>query len=327
MKQHLNIGKEPNLQKIVIASAALHILFIALVAVLLRTKEREYKSYFVNLVSLTEIQRTPDTISSRQSLRRVKEAAKAEPEKKDQNEKTQLNRVISGEKNSLKETSENKKNSSSKLLWQIENNKIPARKEFEIVRDFQEPKGKYHKDSIPVGKRYSGTTFAETVDLKSDFHGNANIDLKQNAQFGSLEQSEGSKIIEKTGLSGESREREIVYKRQDEQITKNADLGRESTISDNDKLLTSEISIQGVPLDDLIACTNALDEGILKKKILNIIGNKKECYSPTTGKFVFLGTGRYTSFEMIILPVSGRELSNRCDELKNALFCLKSIKE
>lgn len=55
MKQYLRTAKEPNLQKVVIASAVLHLLFIALVIVPIKTKEREYKSYFVNLVGPSEI--------------------------------------------------------------------------------------------------------------------------------------------------------------------------------------------------------------------------------------------------------------------------------
>ncbi len=50
MRHALNIGKEPNLQKIVITSAVLHLLFITLATVPIKTKEREYKSYFVDLV-------------------------------------------------------------------------------------------------------------------------------------------------------------------------------------------------------------------------------------------------------------------------------------
>ncbi len=57
MRRSLNIGKEPNLQKIVLASALMHVLFIALITVPLKTKEREYKTYFVNIVSPTEVQR------------------------------------------------------------------------------------------------------------------------------------------------------------------------------------------------------------------------------------------------------------------------------
>jgi len=57
MRQALHIVKEPNLQKIVITSAVIHLIFIALITIPLKTKEREYKTYFVNIVSPTEVQK------------------------------------------------------------------------------------------------------------------------------------------------------------------------------------------------------------------------------------------------------------------------------
>lgn len=57
MKQSLYIGPDPAFYKIVIASAVLHVLFIIFVTVPVRTKEKEYKNYFVNLVGPAEIQR------------------------------------------------------------------------------------------------------------------------------------------------------------------------------------------------------------------------------------------------------------------------------
>ncbi len=53
----------------------------------------------------------------------------------------------------------------------------------------------------------------------------------------------------------------------------------------------SAFSIQGVPLDDLTACRKALDEGLLKKKILKNVGEKESPYSPDSGTYVFLETG------------------------------------
>lgn len=58
MIQSLYIGKEPNFQKIIIASAVIHLLFIAIVAIPIKSKKREYKSYFVNIVSPMELRRT-----------------------------------------------------------------------------------------------------------------------------------------------------------------------------------------------------------------------------------------------------------------------------
>ena len=83
-----------------------------------------------------------------------------------------------------------------------------------------------------------------------------------------------------------------------------------------------QLAIQGVPLDQLNACTNALDERTLKKDILHIIGDKKECYNQLVGEYLFIGTARFASFDMKILPRAGRKLSNRCEELRNAFQCL-----
>jgi colicin import membrane protein len=57
MKQSLYLGTEPAFYKIVIASAVLHVMLIIFVTVPVRTKEKEYKNYFVNLVGPAEIQR------------------------------------------------------------------------------------------------------------------------------------------------------------------------------------------------------------------------------------------------------------------------------
>jgi colicin import membrane protein len=54
MKYALNIGKEPNFQLVVITSAVIHLILIALIVIPLRSKENEYRSYFVNLVGPAE---------------------------------------------------------------------------------------------------------------------------------------------------------------------------------------------------------------------------------------------------------------------------------
>ncbi len=50
MKHALHIGKEPNFQLVLIASAVIHLLLITVIVIPLKTREKEYKSYFVNLV-------------------------------------------------------------------------------------------------------------------------------------------------------------------------------------------------------------------------------------------------------------------------------------
>ncbi len=57
MKQHLHISREPNFQFIIFASIALHVLVITLITSPFKAKEREYKSYFVNIVEPIEVQK------------------------------------------------------------------------------------------------------------------------------------------------------------------------------------------------------------------------------------------------------------------------------
>jgi len=54
MKYALHIGKEPNFQAVVIASAVIHLVLVTLIVIPLKKKENEYKSYFVNLVGPVE---------------------------------------------------------------------------------------------------------------------------------------------------------------------------------------------------------------------------------------------------------------------------------
>lgn len=54
MRHALNIGKEPKFNVIVVTSAVVHLLLITFIVVPLKTRDREYKSYFVNLVGPIE---------------------------------------------------------------------------------------------------------------------------------------------------------------------------------------------------------------------------------------------------------------------------------
>jgi colicin import membrane protein len=79
MKQSLRIGKEPNFQKVVIASAVLHLLFISLITIPIKTKEREYKSYFVNLVEPVEIRKAVKTPAIKAGQEKKGGAVKVKP--------------------------------------------------------------------------------------------------------------------------------------------------------------------------------------------------------------------------------------------------------
>ena len=54
MRHALNIGKEPKFNVILVTSAVIHLLLITFIVVPLKTRDREYKSYFVNLVGPIE---------------------------------------------------------------------------------------------------------------------------------------------------------------------------------------------------------------------------------------------------------------------------------
>jgi len=56
MKRSPHIFKEPDLQKIVILSTVLHLVFISILSVPLKREEPEFRSYFVNLVAAPEVQ-------------------------------------------------------------------------------------------------------------------------------------------------------------------------------------------------------------------------------------------------------------------------------
>jgi colicin import membrane protein len=76
MKPSLHIGKEPNFQIIIITSAVLHLFFITLATVPFKTKDREYKSYYVNIVSPAEVRKPKATLKSKKTGKAEKESVK-----------------------------------------------------------------------------------------------------------------------------------------------------------------------------------------------------------------------------------------------------------
>ncbi|MBI4698534.1 MAG: hypothetical protein HY758_06375 [Nitrospirae bacterium] len=398
MNQHLNIGREPDLQKIVIASAVLHILFVIIIAIPVRSDERELKSYFVSLVSSAEILKASDPEPSGKQVSRTSELLKFKSDAK-----AGRDIIANGIKNTKNIRAAAEISSSNELLRQAVNNNIPS---FEIKRDLHEQERKYNdipspaeraykETAVPAIKdpqrhRYMITRVSDTVQkdtvsegMKPLFNGSPSpAGLDRDVDLSTSGRKEASTSIEKPWLSGEPDNGAGVSPGQHGQNTTNAASGGDGVSSEKlwasgnsmagsfsgrsggsssierpglqgapgeggtghdgrsqqaarngvpggsriipDKIISEapDISIKGVPLNDLVVCTNALDEGILKKKILKVIGTRRECYSPSAGRFVFLGTDRYTSFEMLIAPASGRRLSNRCGELKNALVCL-----
>ncbi len=126
--------------------------------------------------------------------------------------------------------------------------------------------------------------------------------------------------IERRVSAASPQRRKISDDLEKEQFMENTEIADEKNVKE--EINTSQLMIKGIPLDELHVCSNALDERTLKKKILNVIGDNMGCYRKGVGEFMFMGTSRFASFDMKILPHAGRKLSNRCEELKHALNCL-----
>jgi colicin import membrane protein len=65
MRRSLHIGKEPSLQKIVVASALFHLIFITIIVIPLKSRDRQYKSYFVNIVSPSDLRKTSKSTATK----------------------------------------------------------------------------------------------------------------------------------------------------------------------------------------------------------------------------------------------------------------------
>ncbi|MEN8263621.1 MAG: TonB family protein [Nitrospirota bacterium] len=79
MNPHLYIGKEPNFNKIIVASVILHLVFITLITIPLRSREREYKSYFVNIVTPAQIRRTTSAPAVKKKGKTTGKSVKTKP--------------------------------------------------------------------------------------------------------------------------------------------------------------------------------------------------------------------------------------------------------
>ncbi|QWV92311.1 hypothetical protein KP004_13955 [Geomonas oryzisoli] len=85
----------------------------------------------------------------------------------------------------------------------------------------------------------------------------------------------------------------------------------------------SEVALaRGVSLMSLKICDSALQQEEAIKAVLSVVGARSSC-SSDKGEFLFKGTKRVSSFNLIIFPSRGREPSQRCEELEYAYHCLK----
>lgn len=79
---------------------------------------------------------------------------------------------------------------------------------------------------------------------------------------------------------------------------------------------------RGVSLMSLKICDSSLQQEEAIKAVLSVVGQRQSC-SSEKGAFLFKGTRRVSSFNLIIYPARGREPSHRCEELAYAYQCLK----
>jgi len=81
MKQSRDIGKEPSFSRIVIVSAILHLLFVSLLVIPLKTRERDFRSYYVTLVGPIRTPSAGQTPSTKvgKGIKTPQKAVKAPP--------------------------------------------------------------------------------------------------------------------------------------------------------------------------------------------------------------------------------------------------------
>jgi colicin import membrane protein len=167
MRQHLNIGQEPNLQKIIITSAVLHLLFITLATVPMRSKEREYKSYFVNIVGPVEVRRAvkapakkkATTQKGKKAKKAQKEAIKVKPAlKKRVRPKSKADMTLEPDKKVAKEIERLRAISSlSRLKKEKESQRAKAKKGDEEIAEAIEGIRKKKLISVSKGAGIPGT--------------------------------------------------------------------------------------------------------------------------------------------------------------------------
>lgn len=178
MKQPLYFSTEPAFYKIVLASAVLHVLLIIFVTVPVRTRENEYKSYFVNLVGPAQVRRpvktAPEkkkvppktiteksTVKDREALKTrtlppktvvPKKGVSLEPDKTAERVSREIERL-----RALKDLSKKKKQKESEMEKDRKDEEEVARA-IEIIR-------KNKLGDVPEGRGMTGAQSAEEINL------------------------------------------------------------------------------------------------------------------------------------------------------------------
>lgn len=81
------------------------------------------------------------------------------------------------------------------------------------------------------------------------------------------------------------------------------------------------LGLSHVSLASLGICSSPQEEEDHIKAVLRKLGDRQIC-SSSKGEYLFKGTQRISSFNLIITPAKGRRPTNRCEELDYAYRCL-----
>jgi colicin import membrane protein len=231
MNHRLYIGKEPNFQKIIITSAVLHLLFIALATIPMKTKEREYRSYFVNLVGPTTVRKTsqaprvkktvpPKTITKK-SVKKEKAAVKMktaprkrvtpkkgvslEPEKSAERVSREIERLralkaLSQKKKSKEAAQASSKRSDEELAQAIED--IRNRKQISITKSTGVPGVQTSSNIDAYGALVQQSIESEWIHPEFDSYLEAIVSFHINKEgiitSHNLEKSSGNRLFDQT---------------------------------------------------------------------------------------------------------------------------------
>lgn len=158
MSQSLYFGNEPDLQKFVIASAVLHILFLFLVTIPIKTKDTEYKSYVVDLVAPAELQSSsPKSTGGTSAVKpqpRKRVKAKSMPSKRVDSEIERLRAISAISK--LKEKKEEAKANSLEVIKKKIYEEGEAAGDAEVAGRIEEIRSKVRGGAGAPGKAKQG---------------------------------------------------------------------------------------------------------------------------------------------------------------------------
>ncbi len=119
MRRSLGIGHEPSLKRLAITSLILHLFLISVLIIPFRTGEREYRSYYVNLVEPVKVRKKARVAPAKKARKKAPAKKKAVAVKKKLSKEKALPSKKGIKKQSQPDT-DNSKRSAEKIAKEIE---------------------------------------------------------------------------------------------------------------------------------------------------------------------------------------------------------------